>query len=58
MCNYGYHLVCAHAKYCDKCGHFVLKNSAMMCPKNNKGNYIEYKKQTTPNSKCGCMKGG
>lgn len=61
MCSTDYHLVCNHAKYCSICGHFILKNSAMMCPKNDKGNYIEYKKNTssiskkiTPKSNCGC----
>lgn len=54
-CNKGYKLVCAYAKYCAKCGHFLLKNSAMMCPYNNKGNYKEYKKEV-PSKDCGCKK--
>lgn len=56
MCNKEYKMVCAHAKMCLQCGHFILKNSAMMCVQNNLGNYLKYKKETNPNTNCGCKK--
>ena len=51
-CNKEYRLVCAHAKYCADCGHYVLKNSAMMCPYNRKGNYEGYVKENKRTNKC------
>ena len=56
MCNKEYKLICANAKYCDECGHYMLKNSASMCTQNNLGNYANYKKETNPKSGCGCGK--
>jgi hypothetical protein len=55
MCNKDYKLVCNHAKLCLECGFYILKNSAMMCPHNSKGNYKDYLKETKSGG-CGCGK--